>query len=551
MKDGISALCLLAGLGAAYLLNDGTPSSNRLVPALFVFLILASDILLLTPVGKGASRVSTIVGLVLLLFGFSGQVLSVVAVGLGTLVLALAGNEVQSRAGDLIRSIAPMGAGAFLYIDLPKPFPEIAVCLGFLLISLAFEPRRYILRPSLLVLFCAPWLALAVKQQTLENPWVIPLVVPLLYALSRGRDESFPLLIRLSNALRISQARRLEESEKVKRLAVLLKAANRMAKTLDSTELEKLLRQAALDTGVEKAEVRWDGRHPQSVSLLDGEGALVVDGELSGLQKDQLVLLGKIFTTCWQKVELHRQVVEALEQTKQSQASMVESSRMAAMGLVTAGIAHEVNTPLGAIQLSAELAESQLGEESQKCKKHLKAILRATERAQKAVERTLYYARPMGSEEGERFSAKQVVEDALELLSHRITRSRVTVETDLDPEVHLFGERQAFFTLVFNLVLNGAEAAQESEPHCVWVRVGATEQEVVLEVEDSGPGVPDTHREKIFEAFFTTRPGGEGTGLGLHLARQAAEFFQGRLSLSKPREHGAIFRASFPKTQEV
>ena len=120
------------------------------------------------------------------------------------------------------------------------------------------------------------------------------------------------------------------------------------------------------------------------------------------------------------------------------------------------------------------------------------------------------------------FFGLELKEDALELLSHRITRSQVSVETDLATGLELYGERQAFFTLVFNLVLNGAEAAQESEPYKVWVRTGATDSELVLEVEDSGSGVPEELRSKIFEAFFTTRPGGEGAGLRAARAGGAA-----------------------------
>ena len=149
------------------------------------------------------------------------------------------------------------------------------------------------------------------------------------------------------------------------------------------------------------------------------------------------------------------------------------------------------------------------------------------------------------------FSLQEVVEDALELLSHRITRSQVSVETDLATGLELYGERQAFFTLVFNLVLNGAEAAQESEPYKVWVRTGATDSELVLEVEDSGSGVPEELRSKIFEAFFTTRPGGEGAGLGLHLAAEAAGLFGGRLMLYGRKQHGAVFRAVFPLNSTV
>ena len=546
LKDLAAVSCVAIG-GVAVLLTSQGPDVPVLLLGVLGLLNLLSDLILITPWGRNSSRVSPILGLALLFLGRPGMVTSLVTVAVGSLLLSTSLKDKRALPGDVMRTLAPLGAGGLLGLGLPSPFPKIAVCLGFLIVSLLVEPRRYLLRPSLLTLFCAPWLSLAILVQARESAWAIPLLVPVLFALSRGKDESFPALVRLREALKHSRARRLEESEKVRRLAVLLKAANRMAQTLEEGELTRLLHQASLETGVKNARVALSGGCPSSaIPLLDGKGALFAEGDLSSLQRDQLVLLGKIFSTCWQKVELHKQVVEALDETRRSQAGMVESSRMAAIGLVAAGIAHEVNTPLGAIQLSVELAETQLKSEDERMKKHLQSILRATERAQKAVERTLYYARPMGSEAKEKFSLQEVVEDALELLSHRITRSQVSIETDLAAGLTLFGERQAFFTLVFNLVLNGAEAAQESEPFKVWVRTGATESEIVIEVEDSGPGVPEGLENKIFEAFFTTRPGGEGTGLGLHLAAQAATLFGGRLVLCGRRDHGAVFRAVFP-----
>ena len=546
VKDVVALICLVSG-GAAGFFVPAQPEPPVLLLGLLGFLTVLSDLTLVTPWGKASGRVSPILGLALLFFGRPGAVTAVVTVAAGSILLSASLTEKRGLVGDVVRTLAPLGAGGLLSLSLPAPFPGIGVCLGFLILSLLVEPRRFLLRPSLLTLFCAPWLSLAILSQASESPWAIPLIVPVLFALSRGKDEAFPALVRLRQALKHSQARRMEESEKVRRLAVLLKAANRMAQTFEEKELKRILYQACLESGVEEAKIELSGGClEEAIPLLDGKGSLNVKGDLTGLQRDQLVLLSKIFTTCWQKVELHNQVLEALEETRRSQAVMVESSRMAAIGLVAAGIAHEVNTPLGAIQLSAELVQSQLKPDDQRIEKHLQSILRATERAQKAVERTLFYARPMGTEEKETFSLQEVVEDALELLSHRISRSQISVETDLAAGLELYGERQAFFTLVFNLVLNGAEAAQEREPHKVWVRTGVTESELILEVEDSGSGVPENLQDKIFQAFFTTRAGGEGTGLGLHLAGEAAGLFGGRLILYGRRHHGAVFRAIFP-----
>lgn len=549
MKDLSAAVFLVGGLATCWLKGetaDQVPTAMLVVALMAVF----SDLALLFKGGEKLSRVSVICALALAFLGRTGVLVAATTQLAGGAAIALAGKERRKLAADLGRSLAPLSAAALLTLPLPHPLPAFSASIAFLFLSLLLEPRRYRLRPTFLTLFCAPWAAYALARQSTSEPWALLLSIPLLIALSRGEDSSFPLLLKLKNALQASRQRAQESTQKVQRLAVLLKAANLMSRSLEPENLRRALQQASDSTGLEKSRVFLPGETATGeilLPLLDGRANLALSTEPDAEQRELLQILARIFATCWENSDLHRQVREALEETRRSQAMLVESSRMAAMGLVAAGVAHEVNTPLGAIQLSAELAEAHLARDPSKVKQQLAAILRATERAQKAVARTLYYAKPLGREGTETFALATVVEDALDLLSHRIARSQVTVEKDLDPTVSLTGERQAFFSLAFNLILNAADASVHSGPGKVWVRCGSNQRLAVLEVEDSGPGVPAQLQSKIFEPFFSTKPSGEGTGLGLHLAGQAAELFQGRLFLAASRGHGAVFRAEFPK----
>lgn len=549
-KDLVSALLLSAGL----VLSLNPPTLTLTVvhtPALLILglLCLFSDLSLETQGGEKLSRVSHIPALALLYLGPSGLWVAVLAQGAGSLAIALAGKERRRLFPDLVRGLAPLGASALFVLQLPDPFPQLAIALAFLLIGILLEPRRYRLRPTLLTLFCAPWAGFALSGQSRLEPWALLLSLPLLVALSRGDDNSFPVLLKLRNALDASHQRAQQSTQKVQRLSVLLNAANLMSRSLEPEKLRKALQQSLGSAGLGKSQVFLPGEQAHGsvlVPLLEGRASVALSEQPEPEQRELLMVLARIFSTCWENSELHGQVQDALEQRKRSQAMLVESSRMAAMGLVAAGVAHEVNTPLGAIQLSAELAEAHLARDPAKVKPHLDAIQRATERAQKAVARTLYYAQPLGREEVETFQPAVVIEDALELLSHRIARSQVTVEKQLDSTLLLTGERQAFFSLVFNLVLNAADASVGSGPGKVWIRCGMKPGWMVLEVEDSGPGVAPEIRSKIFEPFFTTKPSGEGTGLGLHLVRQAATLFGGRVELVQSQGRGAVFRAELP-----
>jgi signal transduction histidine kinase len=548
-KDIVGFLAWLGG-GSVMLFASQelqAPAIWLLVLGLMVF---SFDSLILSSWGKTNSRVAPLAALALLFSGGMGFVVASVALLAGGLLICFSWRSRKMIPGDLCRSLGPLGAAPAQGLDLPEPFPQLAVVVGFLVLSLVLEPRRFALRPTLLGLFCAPWIALSCYVLGQVAPWSLLLMVPVLVGLSRGKDDMFPMLLKLRKALLLTQEQVKVEAERARRFHDILHAANLMARTLKPEDLRKALAQAAERTGAEGVTVYLPGeKRPrcQGIELLDGKARLAYSGEEDQAIRDQLEILGRVFSTCWENSELHQQVLEALEETRRSQAQLVESSRLAAMGLMAAGVAHEVNTPLGAIQLSNELAQKCLTRMPDAVPKHLASIDRATERAQKAVERILYYAKPMGEEQRETFTIAGVVEDALALLSHRVDRAKSEIHTEVPTGLELTGERQAFYSLVFNLILNGLEEVQSAETAVVWIRCGETADKIVVEVEDSGRGVPPEVRDNIFEPFFTTRPSGEGTGLGLHLARTAAELFGGTLTLVSPRQQGAIFRAEFPK----
>ncbi len=550
-KDITGLIAWLAG-GAILYSAELEPAGQEVSLLVLGLLTFGFDALRVTPWGNTASRVAPLPALALLLHGQTGFLVASAALFFGGLLVCLAGRNKARILGDLFRTLGPLGSAGAASLPLPEPIPAFMLITVFSILSLALEPRRYTLRLTLGMLFCAPWMALACYEMSREAPWTLVLVIPILFGLSSGRDDTFPLLRKLRHALRLTQEQAKAQSEKARRFQNLLRAANLMARTLKPEALRHALKQATERTGMTEVQVYLPGEKwpvGGGVPLLDGRAQLTYSGTPDASQKDQLEILARVFSTCWENAELHQRVLEALEETKRSQAQLVESSRLAAMGLMAAGVAHEVNTPLGAIQISNELAQKCLQKKPEAVSKHLQSIDRATERAQKAVERILYYAKPMGEEEKETFTVSEVVDDALALLSHRIERAKSSVQTEVPEHIHLTGERQAFYTLIFNLVLNALEATGPDKEGSVWLRVGETKDRIVMEVEDSGEGVPQSIRPHIFEPFYTTRPSGEGTGLGLHLARSAAELFGGRLDLVPSRTQGAIFRAEFPKKE--
>jgi signal transduction histidine kinase/predicted Ser/Thr protein kinase len=244
--------------------------------------------------------------------------------------------------------------------------------------------------------------------------------------------------------------------------------------------------------------------------------------------------------------KLFQQVKDALEELRLSQAQTLDSSRLAAVGRLAAGVAHEVNTPLNAILIASELGDRLIDRDTEKARSQFQTVIRASMNAQKCVQRLLHYAQPDRFQEGQSFDVGETLDDALELLTFRIDRAGVEIEREGDEGIRLQGSQHDFYTLSSNLVLNALDACSGQDEPAVKVRLTRADGEsILLEIEDNGPGIPADLEKEIFQPFFTTKPSGEGNGLGLYLARQAAEKLGGTLTYSKSESGGALFKTQF------
>ncbi len=207
------------------------------------------------------------------------------------------------------------------------------------------------------------------------------------------------------------------------------------------------------------------------------------------------------------------------ELLKRSQEQLVQSSKMAAVGQLAAGVAHELNTPLGAVLLGVG-ARLEAGPD-----KTLERVLRAATRAKEIVAKLLYYSRDART--GRKpTDLNVVVRDTLDLLGSQLQLDGVSVATDLAELPCVSANQNELQQVLTNLLINARDAGKNISIATRAVRSGAE-----IEVRDDGPGVPLEIREKIFDPFFTTKPVGAGTGLGLSTSLQIALAHDGRLQL--------------------
>jgi C4-dicarboxylate-specific signal transduction histidine kinase len=249
--------------------------------------------------------------------------------------------------------------------------------------------------------------------------------------------------------------------------------------------------------------------------------------------------------TVFENRRLHHQVRSSLDQLKESQAQLVRSSQWAAAGRLAANAAHELNTPLGAIKLAAETAQTFLKDGPQPTIDSLKLIERSVERCRKVTERLLVYSKPREEKDVEEFALDEVLGDSLSSLSP-FMRSK-PVEIDWEQNGCLVrGDVQDCYWAVTNVIKNAFDALSGLPERRIRLTTTAQRDNVLLLVEDSGPGVAEVVKENLFEPFVSTKKIGEGNGLGLAISRRNLRSWGGDISLQETSMGGAAFCLKIP-----
>ncbi len=262
------------------------------------------------------------------------------------------------------------------------------------------------------------------------------------------------------------------------------------------------------------------------------------------------------------------EVIEGRNQLQQAREQQMRMDRLASLGLMVAGVAHELNTPLGA----AMLALDKLAEELAQFKAAIAAGLRKSDvqrlssqfddglamasrylsRGAEIIRQFKQVASDRAGAERRVFVANDVVRDVIHLMDSQIRKSETRVVLDLQPDIELDSYPGIFGQVLQNLVENALVHAFEIDaPGVIRIvmRDAATTDALVLTVADNGKGIPEEQRERIWDPFFTTRRGEGGTGLGLHIVqRLVTELLGGSIAQGSPKEGtGCEFVVTIPK----
>lgn len=231
---------------------------------------------------------------------------------------------------------------------------------------------------------------------------------------------------------------------------------------------------------------------------------------------------------------------------EESQAYLVQSSKMAAVGQLAAGMAHELNTPLAAILLGLQAGKRSLKKQNLEATEvRIEEAEGATRRAKVIVDQLLTYSRKSDSEV-QVASIEDIVRETVDFLAPQIQREGVEILFAMEATHQTKVNAGEVSQILSNLLLNARDALLETSKRTIRVHTYDKGETVVMEVQDEGNGVPMEIRDRIFEPFFTRKSVGRGTGLGLFISRTLAERQNGQLELDDSSTAGALFRLSLP-----
>ena len=224
---------------------------------------------------------------------------------------------------------------------------------------------------------------------------------------------------------------------------------------------------------------------------------------------------------------------------------VVQSERLAAMGAMIGGVAHELNNPLTAILGVSELLQDL--ESNETARKQAALLQQQARRAAEIVQNLTYFSRPPASGKS-RINLGEVVERTLNLHAYSLRKNNITVDFLKESGMpYALGDPHQLMQVFLNLILNAEQAIREvHEKGTLRIRMGRNENTAWVSFHDDGPGIPKEILQSIFDPFYTTKRPGRGTGLGLSICKSVMKEHNGSIEATNAPGGGAVFTVTLP-----
>jgi PAS domain S-box-containing protein len=230
---------------------------------------------------------------------------------------------------------------------------------------------------------------------------------------------------------------------------------------------------------------------------------------------------------------------------KKLEQQIVQSERLAAMGQMIGGVAHELNNPLTSILGVSELLQD--GENTDATRKQLAMLQQQARRAAEIVQNLTYFSRPPAAGKT-RINLAEVVERTLNLHAYSLRKNNITVDFLREQGLPFaLGDPHQLMQVFLNLILNAEQAIREARDRgTLRIRLGKSNNSVWASFHDDGPGIPKENLASIFDPFYTTKRPGRGTGLGLSICKAVMKEHNGAVEAANSPGGGAVFTVTLP-----
>ncbi len=269
----------------------------------------------------------------------------------------------------------------------------------------------------------------------------------------------------------------------------------------------------------------------------DGE---LIEGDLSASliydEKGNEIASVGIFKDLRERLKMERELREI-------QQALLQSEKLAAMGRLTSQIAHELNNPIYGIMNTLELLKTEIPPESKR-RRILDLSLSEIQRLSEMLRNMLSFSKP---EEEKRRPIKidELIEGILLVMEKQMRESNIQVETSFDPDIpEIMASTNQMRQVMLNILKNAKEAMPKGG--VLTVRTGKEDNKVLVQIQDTGIGIPEEIRDKIFEAFFTTKQKVKGVGLGLSVCYGIIKDHGGEIKVESEEGKGTTFVISLP-----
>jgi len=239
----------------------------------------------------------------------------------------------------------------------------------------------------------------------------------------------------------------------------------------------------------------------------------------------------------------HQQLQSSHVELERAQRQLIQTEKMASLGQLAAGVAHELNNPIGTIMMFSRILQKEMSQ-NEKWQKDINLVCQEADRAAKIIKDLLSFAKETKIRPG-LVNVNQVIEEALSLLIKQSLFHNIDVQVHLDPALPTtFADADLLKQVLFNIILNGAQAMDGKGVLTVTSRVIKPGPKIEIRIRDTGKGIPEKHLTRLFDPFFTTKE--KGTGLGLALVYSIVSKHQGTITVESSLGQGATFIILMP-----